>query len=155
MKKQTFVLLLCCIALTTQASIQRTVSLEGAHFGTGSDVTIEATNIEITEALKLSSGSKLTVIAHGLAHLEDITVPAGATLIINADSLDIEKGTFYFSPGCTVIINGEDWSDRFQSRRRKVSAFEDMTVEGRTWWYEIPAISDSDPSEHSEIGLTW
>lgn len=62
MKKQTFTLLLCYIALTTQASIQRTVSLEGAHFGTGSDVTIEATNIEITEALKLSSGSKLTVI---------------------------------------------------------------------------------------------
>lgn len=128
---------------------------EGAHFGTGSDVTIEANNIEITEALKLSSGSKLTVIAHGLAHLEDITVPSGATLIVNADSLDIEKGTFYFSPGCTVIINGEDWSDRYHSRRR-ITNVKTMTVEGRTWWYELGGMNDEEASTfvRGEIGLT-
>lgn len=89
------------------------------------------------------NAENISVSASSVSTYFDVTLPH-----------PLAKETYATAPGSTVIMNGEEAGGIMFSRRRNAPTVETMTVDGRTWWYEIGQVYSGTSVARSEIGLT-
>ena len=105
-------------------------------FSSTADVTIESlSNVFVDDGTVFESGSKLTINAAGEANLCRITIPAGATLIVNAQRIVYGEDLVTFHPNSTVILNGKKITNSSSKSVARRSDYDPLVKEGKTFWY--------------------
>lgn len=153
MKKLLIYLLLCCSFMGSQAAIQRSVSFAKADVQVGETVVNGVTYSTISmEGWKESVGANNYLVP---AKFLSFSVPYNAENIsVSASSVSTYFDVTLPHPLAKETLNGEEAGGIMFSRRCNAPTVETMTVEGRTWWYEIDQVYSGTSVARSEIGLT-
>ncbi|MDE7468331.1 MAG: hypothetical protein K2M61_08260, partial [Muribaculaceae bacterium] len=105
-------------------------------FSSTADVTIESlSDVFVDDGTIFESGSKLTINAAREANLCRITIPAGATLIVNAQRIVYGEDLVTFHPNSTVILNGKKITKGSSKSVARRSNYDPLVKEGKTFWY--------------------
>ena len=105
-------------------------------FTSTADVTIESlSDVFVDDGTVFESGCKLTINAAREANLCRITVPAGSTLIVNAERIVYGEDMVTFHPNSTVILNGKRITNGSSKSGARRSEYDPMVKEGKTFWY--------------------
>lgn len=105
-------------------------------FTSTADVTIESlSDVFVDDGTIFESGCKLTINAAREANLCRITVPAGSTLIVNAERIVYGEDMVTFHPNSTVILNGKKITNGPAKIASRNNDYDPLVKEGKTFWY--------------------
>lgn len=122
----------------------------GVQTANEADIIIEGMDsVFVHGNVDVKHNSKLHIKSDKFLYISDITVENGATLILEAPDIDMDKASCSWAIGSTVIINGQSQNHTCAPAKR-ANAQHSFIEEGKTWWYT----ADWMAYPTAEVGVT-